>query len=253
MSSNTWTPDAPSFDPIRAYGRCWRVVEAQNQISTTKLTDTAAEQRLLEQLIEETKPNIPEECQNLQFLLYSPFRYPPYPHGSRFRRPGADGIFYASDRIETAIAEKCFYKILFYLDSPDTKFPTNAAEHTAFAVDYKTERAISLLAPPLNLLAERWTDPTNYGPCQQLADAARAANIELIKYASVRDAQHRPNIAILTCRAFAGTDSVAQQTWRLLIDTNGIRALCEMPRQTLEFKRDTFNHDPRLKKMTWDR
>jgi hypothetical protein len=51
-----------------------------------KLTDNVAEQVLLESLIESTKPTIPPECSHLDFLLFTPFRYAPYPQGSRFRR-----------------------------------------------------------------------------------------------------------------------------------------------------------------------
>jgi hypothetical protein len=34
-----------------ATGTCWRVVEAQNQISTAKLTDSADEQHMLRELL----------------------------------------------------------------------------------------------------------------------------------------------------------------------------------------------------------
>ena len=82
MSSTISTRDALSSNRKQASGRCWRVVEAQNQISTTKLTDTSAEQHALELLIEETKPPVPAECRHLNFLLSTPFRYgAPYPNG----------------------------------------------------------------------------------------------------------------------------------------------------------------------------
>ena len=56
-------------------GRCWRVVEAQHVVSTLKLVDTLAEQALLEDLLEETKPPVPPECRHLHYLLATPFRY----------------------------------------------------------------------------------------------------------------------------------------------------------------------------------
>src|SRR6202043_3782490 len=107
MSSPISTPAELSSNCHATVGRCWRVVEAQNQISTTKLTDTAAEQHALELLIEETKPPIPPECRHLNFLLSTPFRYgAPYPRGSRFRKAGAtSGVFYGSEESHTAIAE----------------------------------------------------------------------------------------------------------------------------------------------------
>ena len=142
MSSTISTRDELSSNRKKASGRCWRVVEAQNQISTTKLTDTSAEQHALELLIEETKPPVPAESRHLNFLLSTPFRYgAAYPRGSRFRRAGfTPGVFYASERVETAIAELCFFRLLFFSESPDTKWPANAGEYTAFATKYATDK-----------------------------------------------------------------------------------------------------------------
>src|SRR3984893_7377251 len=100
MSSNTFIADALLSSVRQAEGRCWRFVEAQHIVSTTKLTDTLAEQRRLETLIDETKPAIPPECRELHFLLSTPFRYgAPYPNGSRFRRAALTRCgFYAATR-----------------------------------------------------------------------------------------------------------------------------------------------------------
>ncbi len=91
---------------------CWRVVEAQHLVSTMKLTDLLEDQQIPENLIEETKPTIPEECRHLDFLLFTPFRYSASnPRGSRFRRPfAAHGVFYAAQHPQTAIAETVFYR-----------------------------------------------------------------------------------------------------------------------------------------------
>src|SRR5262245_30655111 len=125
-------------------GRCWRAVEAQHHVSTAKLTDTAAEQARLEQLIEEAKPAVPEDCRHLHFLLATPFRYgAPYPSGSRFRRAGLTlGIFYGSELSNTAITELTFHRLLFFAESPDTPWPTITGEYTAFEVEYATGRAL---------------------------------------------------------------------------------------------------------------
>ena len=64
-----------------------------------KIVDTLAEQSLLEDLLERTKPPVPAECRELHYLLSTPFRYgAPYPTGSRFRRAGfTAGVFYGSE------------------------------------------------------------------------------------------------------------------------------------------------------------
>jgi hypothetical protein len=72
-------------------------------------------------------------------------------------------------------------------------------------------------------------------------------------YASVRDPQHRLNVALLTGRAFARPDVTARQSWRLHFGAQGVRAICEAPRQTLDFGRETFAGDPRIKRMLWER
>ena len=94
MSSLTWTPDALLSKAGRYENRCWRLVEAQHRVSTLKLADTLAEQEMLEDLIEATKPVIPVECRHLDYLLATPFRYGTYPNGSRCRRAGrTPGVF----------------------------------------------------------------------------------------------------------------------------------------------------------------
>ena len=107
-----------------------------------EIVDTLDEQALLEELIEETKPQIPLECRHLHYLLATPFRYGSiYPYGSRFRRAGRTlGVFYAAETIMTAVAEMAFYRLLFFADSPDTPWPHDAAEYTAFAAAIRTDK-----------------------------------------------------------------------------------------------------------------
>jgi len=83
MSSSIWTQCAGDSRLRSLDVDAWRVVEAQHQVSTRKLVDTAAEQSLLEELIDGVKP--PDRTGGaLHYLLATPFRYPPLRHGSRF-------------------------------------------------------------------------------------------------------------------------------------------------------------------------
>jgi hypothetical protein len=248
MSLPIWTPDALACEARVHRGTAWRLVEAQHYVSTLKLVDSLAEQDALEHLIEASKPAIPAECRHLDPLLATPFRYGAvYPSGSRFRRAGrTPGVFYAAERVETAVAEMAFYRLLFYAESPGTPPPQNATEYTAFAVRLATDRAIDLTVPPLSDAAAVWTDPVNYAPCQALADAARAAAIGAIRYRSVRDPAARANLAVLTCSCFAEARPVARQSWRLRIAPHGVQALREHPRKRMAFERAQFAADPRL-------
>lgn len=247
MSSPTWTPDALALEARGHAGTGWRLVEAQHRVSTLTLVDSLDEQAVLEAALEATKPPVPPECRHLHDLLFTPFRYRPYPEASRFRRAGlTPGVFYASETTETAIAETVFYRLLFYAESPATRPPEGAGEYTAFACSLATARALDLREPPLSRDEARWTDPIDYGPCQDLADAARRAELEILRYRSVRDPDGGANLAVLTCRAFAVPEPTSRQTWRIRVGPFGGQALCEHPRAALEFPYADFAHDPHL-------
>ena len=96
----------------------WRAVEAQHVVSTMALVDSIEEQHVLERLLEDTKPPIPAAAAHLHWLLFTPFRYPPPPGGSRFRGPNDPGVFYGADEIRTACAELGYWRWRHLLDSP---------------------------------------------------------------------------------------------------------------------------------------
>lgn len=254
MSSHTWTPDALRFEVLPFEDEAWRLVEAQHRVSTLKLVDSLGEQEMLESILEATKPPLPEECRQLDYLLSTPFRYRPYPHGSRFRRSGmTPGIWYGAEQPATAAAEMVFYRFLFFAESPLTPFPDNAAEYTAIAVDLLTNTSIDLTTGALARDAALWTQLTDYRPCQSLAETAHEIGVGLIRYGSVRDPARGHNLAVLTCRAFRSREPNKRQTWRIRIGHCGAQAICEYPPLRLEFPPDTFNDDPRLAGMVWDR
>ena len=242
MSSNISTPAALSSDARSLASICWRLVEAQHHVSTLKLVDSVAEQELLEDLIEVTKPPVPPECRDLHYLLSTPFRYGAvYPKGSRFRRAGlTEGVFYASETPETAVAEMAFYRLLFFAESPDTPWPANPAEYTAFSAEYGTKKAIDLTRGKYSVDRTLWMHPTDYSHCQAFADTARAAKIEVIRYASVRDPGRGINLALLTCRVFTRPKPIDQQTWHIRLSEAGVQAICESPKSGITFDRNAL-------------
>ena len=219
-----------------------------------KLVDTLEEQALLERVLDDSKPPVPPDCQHLHYLLSTPFRYgAPYPSGSRFRRAGmTPGVFYASQTVATAVSEMAFARLVFFAESPATPWPANASEHTAFAARVRTSKALDLSRPPFDAQRERWTDPTRYEDCQALAEAARMAGIQAIRYPSARDSSGR-NLAVLTCTAFASKAPEERQSWRLHFDRTGVRAICDFPPQRLAFDRGAFSRDPRVRALSWER
>lgn len=254
MSSPIWTPVALRSEAQPLQSSAWRLVEAQHRVSTLKLVDSLGEQEMLETILEETKPPVPPECRHLDYLLSTPFRYRPYPQGSRFRRAGVTpGVWYGAERPETAAAEIVFYRFLFYAESPETPFPDDAAEYTAFSVELASLMAIDVITGALAGDAARLMHLTDYEPCQSLAEMAREIGAEVIRYVSVRDPGHGGNFAVLACGAFRSTAPVERQTWRIRINQTGAQAIREHPRLGIEFPPDSFAADPRLAGMAWDR
>ena len=217
------------------------------------LVDTLEEQALLEQVLDDSKPAVPDECRHLHYLLFTPFRYgAPYPRGSRFRRAGLTaGVFYASLQITTAVAEMAFWRLLFYAESPQTPWPTNAGEYTAFSVRFSTGKSLDLTRPPLNRDVAKWRDPIDYTHCQDLADAARPAGVQVVKYHSAR--APGLSVALLTCPVFASREPEETRRWRIHVGSTGARAICEFPDERLAFDRTAFARDPRIASLTWDR
>jgi hypothetical protein len=61
------------------------------------------------------------------------------------------------------------------------------------------------------------------------------------------------NLALLSCRAFAKSEILDRQTWRIDLSAAGARAICEMPRNHIAFDRSAFSSDPRIVAMRWNR
>lgn len=219
----------------------WRVVESQSQVATMKIVDSLDEQAVLEAELDGSKPVVPASCARLDYLLATPFRYVPYPHGSRFRRAQQrEGCFYCSGQVETAMAEAAFYHLKFFLASPGTKPVQNPQERTAFQVSVSTSLAIDLTVQPLSSYRAAWMNPNDYGPCQDFADLARKARSEVIRYESVRDPRHGANLAVLSPDALACNAPTSSQTWRLLLRRDRVDAMREMPRLALSFDLTTW-------------
>ena len=239
-----WTPSALASEARPWAHTVWRIVESASITSTLKLVDTLGEQALLEDLLERGKPPVPPECAGLDFLMAAPFRYASYPHGSRFRRAQQrDGAYYASENVRTAMAEMAFYRLLFFSHAPGVKLPANPVEHTAFRVGCRTAGMLDLTLPPLSHDEDRWTHLTDY---QDLADAARQAGIEVLRYHSVRDPHGGMNAALFTPLAFTAKKPDRMETWSLFVRPTTVQAIREFPRLRLEFPVTLFSADPRM-------
>ncbi len=203
------------FEPQQVALDLWRAVEAQHRVSTMVLVDTLDEQALLERLLDDSKPAIPEGQQSLHWLLFTPFRYPPLPSGSRFRGAADPGVFYGAEQQRTACAELGYWRWRLLQDSPELE-AIGPMQQTLFRTPVATA-AIDLRQPPLSRRRRLWTDPFDYRACQELAREARAAGIGMIRYQSVRDPEAGGCAAVLTHAAFAAKAPAESGTWTLAV------------------------------------
>ncbi len=217
MSSSTWTPHAVGSESSSCEVPLWRAVEAQHVVATRALVDSLAEQEVLESVLEASKPPVPSRCAGLDYLLYTPFRYPTSSRGSRFRSYDDPGVWYGAEAVRTSCAELGYWRWRFVMDSHGLT-RLDGVPHTVFQVVARG-KAVDLRDKPFARDERMWGDPNAYGPCQALARAARTAEIQIIRYASVRDPEHGGCGAVLDCRAFSGTGGVRQrQSWFLTVD-----------------------------------
>ena len=221
----------------RSHAKPWRVVEAQHRASTMRLVDTLAEQRVLEDLLESSKPPLPAGASSLHYLLATPFRYPaPPPVGSRFRGIGDPGVWYGADAVPSALAEIAYWRLKFLADSPATP-DLPPVPHTAFRASVGG-MAVVLGEEPFARDRALWESPHSYVATQALARAARAAPLALIRYRSVRDPRHRACVAVLTPTAFRKNEPLEQHTWLIKVTRERVLAEAGLGAERIAFEAD---------------
>ncbi len=183
---------------------------------------------MLEALLEDSKPPVAPAAVGLDYLLYTPFRYPPAHYGSRFRGPLDPGVWYGADQRRTSCAELGYWRWRFVTASRGLE-RLDGVPHTVFQA-LARGAAIDLRAGPFTRDGERWTDPADYAACQALARSAREAGVALIRYQSVRDPEHGGCAAVLHAGAFAGAAVRRRETWFLTVDRRRASWIRALPR-----------------------
>jgi len=217
----------------------WRCVEAHHVISTRKLVDSDAEQAVLERLIESVKP--PAEASRLHYLLFTPFRYPPLPRGSRFGTATDPSLWYGSQEVRTALAETAYSRLLF---QEGTTADLGAIEttHTVFRVRLRTDRGIDLLARRFRRYRGRLASTTRYDETQVLGRALRALGIEALRTPSARDPDGGVNIAAFVPSVFRRSRPRDFETWYVVSTREAIefRKRDYLKPESCRFTRDVF-------------
>ena len=230
MSSSIWTRCAGDSELRALRLSPWRVVEAQHLVSTRKLVDSAGEQELLEELIERVKPPDTSGGRH-HYLLFTPFRYPPLRHGSRFGSRQERGIWYGSEHRRTAFAEVAYYRLLF-LEGTRAALGTVSTQLTAFTARMRSSRGADLVSPPFEAFRKSIASPVRYAASQALGSAMRAAGVELFRFPSARDADPSGgvNVGAFTPTVFGAAKPQRFATWN-----------CTATRARIEFTRGDFS------------
>jgi hypothetical protein len=220
-------------------GELWRMVESQEQIATTTLVDTLAEQAELERLLERSKP--PRRgTEHLHYLLATPFRYPPLPHGSRFGSRFEPSLFYGSIDGSALLAETAYYRFVF-VAGPVAPFPSPLlTHHTAFSARFGSARGVRLEAPPFDAHRARLTSPVSYADTQALGAAMRGDGVEAFSFVSARDPDGGLNAALFEPAALADTSPRAQVAWSCETTAEAVTLHQHSSHRVTTFPRATF-------------
>lgn len=211
----------------RLMGTLGRIVENQEQKVTSSLTDTLAEHDVLESLLESSKPS-PDAHPRLErfdYLLRTPWRYPPLPWGSRFGRRFEPSLFYGALSTAALFAEAAYYRLVF-LEGMEKPFKDRViSQFTVFDAMYRTENGIDLSRPPFRRHEDVLRHKSEYRPCQELGTVLRDARVEAIVYLSARTADDALNVALLS------PDALRSKKHR-----NPRRGLCETRYESVAFR-----------------
>ena len=231
---------AASSTPFaRVRGALLRVVESQEQVATNSLVDTAAEQEVLERLVERSKPPLRPGTEGMPYLLQTPFRYPPLRHGSRFGTRFQPSIFYGSRTQHTVLAEAAFYRFWFQAGmtvAPDRELTT---QHSIIRTGYDTRRGIRLQRAPFSAHEDLLRHPADYRETQALGGAMRTAGVAAFEYLSARDPERGINVGLFDPAALTPRDRIlGREEWtcttgaaRVVFFNIAAGATCEFPRQ----------------------
>lgn len=182
--------------------KVFRMVEGQHFVATRKLVSSEDKHEILENILEKSKPIAPKQNMygKLHYLLYTPFRYPPLLSGERFHRIQDQGVFYASETLQAAMAEIAYKRLLFALHT-EAAIHMLVIPYTHFVAHVASEYALLLHEPPFCHQTHLISHPSSYIYSQRLGHVMREAGTVLCTYMSAR-AKQSINVAVFSVEAF---------------------------------------------------
>ncbi len=187
-----------------------RVVEDQARLTSYRATQNNEKAIQLEILIDLTKPALKET--EWHDLISTPFRYilPVLPHYSaRFRLPYFyKNVFYAASCLQTATYEYSYHfmRQRLHLQQRRKRIRNETGTRTGFSVEVNDSSVLRLHDyPNLQKLLHRSDYSASHIFIKEHPDS------NFIVYPSVRDPEHRDNMAILEMKLLGKTIKVERQ------------------------------------------
>ena len=238
--SGIWAACSTRAAPVVLQGEVHRLVESQEQVATRSLVRTLAEQALLEDLLESSKPALPATAAGLHYLLATPFRYPTRPWGSRFGLRFEPSLFYGARSVDTVLAECAYYRFVFWCGMATPPSAPLDKRHTLFRAGVSTTRGLQLQLEPFDAWQEQLTHPADYSATQALGSELRAAGIEAFEYRSASDPDGGINVALFTPRVFATAKPAVLDEWLCTTDAARVSYYSRHGGGIREFRKQLF-------------
>ena len=241
-----WGACASRASPRPLLGEVLRLVESQEQVATSRLVATLAEQELLEALLEASKPPVPRGALKLDYLLATPFRYPPLRHGSRFGGRHEPSLFYGSRSLGTVLAESAYYRFVFLQGMATPPPAALRTQHTLFGAKLRARCGYALHRPPFDDFRAELTSPADYTATQALGRALRQAGADAIEYVSARDEAGGLNVALYAPTAFARPAPTFKEEWLCETRADEVSFYARGASGLRRFRHTAFEVDGRL-------
>ncbi|MCF6776419.1 RES family NAD+ phosphorylase [Thiotrichales bacterium 19X7-9] len=203
----------PDILPQNIKGILNRIVESKELQGTQELVDTLDEQSVLETLIESSKPIIPIKMKDYHYLLYTPFRYPPLKHGSRFGTANEPSLFYGSLNELTCMCECAFYRLTLF-HCMEEKFPQPIrTQHTLFTVPFYSNSGLDLSSSSFSEYQDKLCHISDFTFTQEFGHLLRTKGIDCFLYTSARDSNNGLNIALFNPTPFQSYQPTSMSEW----------------------------------------
>jgi hypothetical protein len=211
--STIWQAVQNRIWPSLIGGTLYRLVESQEQVATSRLVDGDLDkQAVLEALLEPSKPPRIRGTEHLDYLLATPWRYPPLTYGSRFGRRYERSLYYGGLSEHTTLAESAYYRWVFLLDMHSRPNKLRS-QHTMYNARYRSEKGLRLNSEPFIEFQSELVHKSRYRETQTLGSAMRKAGIEAFEFLSARDPAGGSNVALIEPVVLISTRARQQRAW----------------------------------------